>query len=163
MRGLTFSQCFDEKMTKVQSRMNGDAAKPKTLPQAIAYNPDLNHQSDSDSCRALHYVVVLGPLPAHLKGEMPAVIGGPMLLDEVERENAEERIRKTGPGAELVRKRELERFDLSVKALRARASLADIVAFNRAVDWWHHSHGSSECATLVEAILAVLGVEIKVD
>ncbi len=108
-------------------------------------------------------VVLFGPLSAHLKGEMPAVIGGPMLLDEVEQENAEQRIRKIGPGAELVRKRELERFDLSVKALRARASLADIVAFNRAVDWWHHSHGSSECATLVEALLAVLGVEIRVD
>jgi hypothetical protein len=39
--------------------------------------------------------------------------------------------------------------------------LADIVAFNRAVDWRRHFHGSGECATLVEAILAVLGVEIR--
>lgn len=86
-----------------------------------------------------------------------------MLLDvddQVERENAAERLKEFGVGAELVRRAELERFDLFVNAFRVHASLADLVVLNRAFARREQSGTANRGATLVEAMLAVLGIEI---
>ena len=87
-----------------------------------------------------------------------------MLLDvddQLERENAAERLKEFGGGAELVRRAELEQFDLFVNAFRVHASLADLVVLNRAFAYRERIHERSGCATLLEAILAVLGIEVK--
>jgi hypothetical protein len=87
-----------------------------------------------------------------------------MLLNvdlEIERENAAERIEELGVGSELVRGVELEEFDLHVSAFRAHASLADLVVLNRAFRRREESGGADGGATFVDAMLAVLGIEIR--
>jgi hypothetical protein len=84
------------------------------------------------------------------------------LLDaESERENVAQRVEDFGPGAELVRRAELRRFDVRVQAFRAHASLADLVVLNRAFRRREDSHAPSESVTLVEALLAVLEIDSK--
>ena len=88
-----------------------------------------------------------------------------MLLNvdlEIERENAAERIEEHGVGVELVRAVELKEFDLHVGAFRAHASLADLAALNRAFRRREESGGAQGDATLVEALLSVLGIGAKV-
>ena len=80
---------------------------------------------------------------------------------KIEQENVAQRVEEFGPGAELVRRAELRRFDVKVEAFRAHASLADLVVLNRAFRRREDSRAPSESATLVEALLSVLGIDAE--
>jgi hypothetical protein len=70
-------------------------------------------------------------------------------------------IREVGRAAELVRKGQLEQLHLNVRDFSVDGSLADTVILNVAFNWRKQSYGSMGSATLVDAFLAALGIDIK--
>ena len=86
-----------------------------------------------------------------------------MVLNEIERENAEERIREVGPAAELVRTHALDRFDTYVEAFRSHAKIAEIFVLNDALDRREKLTNSIDGIPVVEAFLAVLGIQTRLE
>jgi hypothetical protein len=84
------------------------------------------------------------------------------MLDDIEteRENAQWRISENGLGAELVRKRTLDKLKSHIDAFYAHASLADLVALEEALELREDVQAPSESATLVEAFLEMLGCQV---
>ena len=77
------------------------------------------------------------------------------------RENAEERIRESGPGAELLRRMYVKRLTSYMEAFYEHSSLADVVALCRALELSEEiwSGGELRQAPLVESFLGMFGVE----
>jgi hypothetical protein len=79
--------------------------------------------------------------------------------EEVERENAEWRIREGGLGAELVRKMALARLQQRWEAFCAHGSVADLVALEFALELAENAEWSFHRAVVIESLLKVLRVD----
>ena len=81
---------------------------------------------------------------------------------ETRAENTEERVRFSGPGAELLRGVHVEHLRAHMEVLYEHGSTADILALCAAFDllergWRERSECERTQATLIEAVLATLG------
>lgn len=79
--------------------------------------------------------------------------------DEIDRENAMSRIDENGPGAELVRQREVERLQALMKPFYSHGSVIDIFVLRNALERADTPIASRASASLVESFLAVLGID----